>query len=360
MRGLLLPLLAAFLQFGTPADAHLPAGGSGVVIRLYANGEVPPLGVPESREVIAETGETMIFNVSEPTIEMFRPPDGRATGTAMIVAPGGGFIGIGYQRGGIDIARRLTAHGITAFVLKYRTIRSPDDAMHMPEVHLREMDKVIARAKTGQPRELPPFAGEAAAVADGGRAIALVRRRAAEWGIDPRKVGMIGLSAGAYLAADLAIGAKATRPNFVALLYGGLRSPVPTDAPPAFIAGAADDPYQPDDPLLLFSAWKTSEVPAELHVYERGGHGFDLGAQGTTSDHWFDALIQWLKARGLKARLFEQTGVDEQKGGALRLRASTAGNPLIDLCGSSITAQVITFGNGSSSRPCVGRWACRR
>lgn len=294
MRGLLLSVPAAFLHFGTPADAQVPAGGGGVVIPLYSSGEVPPLGVPESREVIAETGETMIFNVSEPTIEMFRPADGRANGTAMIVAPGGGFVGIGYQRGGVDIARRLTEHGITAFVLKYRTIRSPNDAMHMPEVHLREMDQVIARAKTGQPRKLPPFAGEAAAVADGGRAIALIRRRAAELGIDPRQVGMIGLSAGAYLAADLAIGAKATRPDFVALLYGGLRSPVPADAPPAFIAGAADDPYQPDDPLLLFSAWKAGGVPAELHVYERGGHGFDLVVQGTTSDHWFDALIRWI------------------------------------------------------------------
>lgn len=302
MRRLLVPILAALLQFGTPASAQSPAGGSGVVIRLYASGDVPPLGVPESREVIAETGETMIFNVSDPTIEMFRPPAGRATGTAMIVAPGGGFVGIGYQRGGVDIARRLADHGITAFVLKYRTIRSPDDAMHMPEVHLREMETGTARAKTGQPRELPAFAGEAAAVADGGRAIALVRRRAAEWGIDPHKLGMIGLSAGAYLAADIAIGAKATRPDFVALFYGGLRSPVPADAPPAFIAGAADDPYQPDDPLLLFSAWKASGVPAELHIYERGGHGFDLRVQGTTSDHWFDALIHWMAARGWKIR----------------------------------------------------------
>jgi acetyl esterase/lipase len=127
----------------------------------------------------------------------------------------------------------------------------------------------------------------------------LVRQRAHEWGIDPNRVGFIGFSAGAFLAVDLAIGDKASRPDFVALLYGGLRTPVPANASPAFIAAASDDEYQPNDAMQLYAAWRQAGVAAELHIYERGGHGFDLKQKGTTSDHWFDELVWWLRSRGL-------------------------------------------------------------
>lgn len=182
-------------------------------------------------------------------------------------------------------------------MLKYRTIRSSGAPMRMPDEHLKEMQGVIARAKHGSPLELPPFAGEAKAVADGARAMTIVRERASDWGIDPHRIGMLGFSAGAFLAADLAIGPEASRPDFVGLFYGGLRTPVPGDAAPAFIAGAADDPYQPDDPILLYTAWRKAGAPAELHLYEHGGHGFDLHRQGTTSDQWFDAFLRWRAAR---------------------------------------------------------------
>lgn len=216
----------------------------------------------------------------------------------MIVAPGGGFVALGYTHGGTDVARALAARGVTAFVLKYRTIPSGNGPMRMPDVHMKEMEMVMARAKTGTPVEMPAFAGEPHAIEDGARAMAIVRQRAAEWGIHPGRVGFIGFSAGAYLAADLAIGAKAARPDFVGLIYGGLRTPVPSDAPPAFIAGAADDEYQPHDPILLYSAWQRAGVAAELHLYERGGHGFDLHPKGTSSDHWFEELIWWMNSRG--------------------------------------------------------------
>ena len=216
-----------------------------------------------------------------------------------VVAPGGGFVGLGYGEEGIAVARRLAEHGVTAFALKYRTIRSPDTAMHMPAAHMKEMDVVIARAKTGRPLEMPSFSGEPHAVEDGERAMAIVRQHAGQWGIDPHKIGFIGFSAGAYLAADLAIGEKASRPDFVGLIYGGLRTPVPHDASPAFIAGAADDEYQPNDPILLYSAWRKAGAAAELHLFEHGGHGFGLGRKGTTSDHWFDEFIWWMQARGL-------------------------------------------------------------
>lgn len=291
-----LGVAAAFLS--TAAMARM-AADHGTIIPLYVKGQVASLGVPETRETLRETGETMIFNVSDPTLEWFRPAPEHANGTAVIIAPGGGFVGLGYDDEGTAIARQLAQRGVTALVLKYRTIRSPNNAMHMPEVHMKEMDTIMARAKSGMPVEVPPFAGEKHAVEDGARAMTIVRSHAAEWGIDPKRVGFIGFSAGAFLAADLAIGNEATRPDFVGLFYGGLRTPVPAAASPAFIAAAADDDYMPNDSAQLYAAWRKAGAPAELHVYEHGGHGFDLQPKGTTSDHWFDELLWWMQSRGL-------------------------------------------------------------
>ncbi|WP_293919479.1 alpha/beta hydrolase [Sphingobium sp. UBA5915] len=292
-------VMAAAMLTATIARAQTTTGGE--IIPLYPKGAVASLGVPETRDTL-ETGETMIFNVSDPTLEMFRPDAGQANGTAVIVAPGGGFVGLGYEAGGTAIARQFAQRGVTAFVLKYRTIKSPNDAMHMPEIHMKEMEGIMARAKSGVPEEVPPFAGEKHAVEDGARALAIVRQRAAGWGINPQRIGFIGFSSGAFLAADLAIGDKASRPDFVGLIYGGLRTPVPTDASPAFIAGAADDEFMPNDAVQLYTAWRKAGAAAELHIYERGGHGFDLKPKGTTSDHWFDELIWWMQSRGLMAR----------------------------------------------------------
>lgn len=286
-------LLSAVAGFSTAAASPAPTT-TGVVIPLYPAGTTQPLGVQELHDNL-DTGETLIYDVSEPTLEMYRPAPGKQNGTAVIVVPGGGFVALGYVRGGTDIARALAERGITAFVLKHRTVRSGDGQMRIPAVHMEEMEQVMSRAKTGSPVEMPAFAGEPKAVEDGARAMAILRQRAGEWGVIPGRVGMIGFSSGAYLAADLAIGPKATRPDFVGLIYGGLRTPVPRDASPAFIAGAADDTYQPNDPILLYSAWRRAGVPTELHLYGQGGHGFDLQAKGTTSDLWFGQFIAWMQ-----------------------------------------------------------------
>ncbi len=291
-------LLMAAVLLSTTLTAQASTGG-GSIIPLYPPGTITPLGVPEIREQADKTGDTMIRNVSEPTLELFLPAPGHANGTAVIVAPGGGFVELGYDAGGTAVARLLARRGVTAFVLKYRTIQSAPDPMPMPQVHMEEMNMIMARAKSGLPVEMPRFAGERHAVEDGARAMRIVRRRAPEWQLDPKRIGFIGFSAGAFLAADLAIGDKVSRPDFVALLYGGLRTPVPADAPPAFIAAASDDAYQPNDPIQLYTAWRQAGVAAELHLYERGGHGFDLTPKGTTSDHWFDQLAWWMRSRGL-------------------------------------------------------------
>lgn len=290
---LLSAVICASSVIASPA-----ASNGGVVIPLYPAGTMQPLGVQELHDTL-DTGETLIYDVSEPTLEMYRPAPGKQNGTAVIVVPGGGFVALGYVRGGTDVARALAERGITAFVLKHRTVPSGDGPMRVPAVHMKEMVQVMSRARTGLPVEMPPFAGEPNAVEDGARAMTLVRQRAGEWGVVPARVGMIGFSSGAYLAADLAIGPKASRPDFVGLIYGGLRTPVPADASPAFIAGAADDAYQPNDPILLYSAWRDAGAPAELHLYERGGHGFDLHPKGMTSDLWFGQFIAWMQVREL-------------------------------------------------------------
>lgn len=293
----LASMTVAAVPSATIASAQTPGTG-GTVIPLYPKGSVPSLGVPEKRDRLPN-GETMIYDVSEPTLELFRPASGRANGTAVIVAPGGGFVANGYSFGGTDVARALAARGITAFVLKYRTIRSGDGPMRMPDVHMKEMDIVMSRAKTGEPVEMPasPAIRTRPRTACGRwRSYGSAHPNGASI---PIASGVIGFSAGAYLAADLAIGDAASRPDFVGLMYGGLRTPVPAGAPPAFIAGAADDEYQTNDPVLLYQAWRKAGAAAELHLYERGGHGFDLHRQGTTSDHWFDQILLWMQARRL-------------------------------------------------------------
>lgn len=297
---LCLGMAALTVAAGALAQPAAGAGSAeGIVIPLYAKGTLPALGVPEIRERMNEAGDVLIRNVSEPSLELFLPAPGHANGAAVVVAPGGGFVGLEYSAGGTAVARLLAQRGIAALVLKYRTIRSGPEPMSMPDVHIKEMEVLMARTRSGLPLEVPRFAGEAHALEDGARAVRLVRQRAREWHIDPARIGLLGFSAGAFLGVDLAIGDKASRPDFVALLYGGLRTPVPADAPPAFIAGAADDEFLPNDPLALFAAWRRAGVAAELHVYERGGHGFSLAPKGFTSDHWFDDLMRWMQSRKL-------------------------------------------------------------
>lgn len=164
-----LGIAAMLLAATAPA---LTVVGSETVIPLYSKETVSSLGVPEIREQDAEGDILMVRNVSEPALELFRPAPGNANDTAVIVAPGGGFVGLVYEVEGAAVARRLAESGVTAFVLKYRTIQSDADPMQMPEVHMKEMDHIAARTKSGVPVEIPPFAGEKNATEDGVRVLA--------------------------------------------------------------------------------------------------------------------------------------------------------------------------------------------
>lgn len=246
------------------------------------------------------SGLRQIQNVGEPSLTAFLPGPGKANRTAAIVAPGGGFMMLSWDSEGVLVARRLAEAGLAAFVLKYRLVETPAD----PADFTAALNGLVASAgRHLQPTpEHPygePFPGEAAAAEDGAQAVRLVRARAAEWGVDPRRVGFVGFSAGAIIAASIAAGEALGRPDFVGLIYGAQRAAPPKNAPPAFIAAAADDQLLARAQLPLFEAWRKAGAPAELHVFERGGHGFGLVAQGASSDHWFDQFVWWLQARRL-------------------------------------------------------------
>ncbi len=244
--------------------------------------------------------DTLVWNVTKPTLAVFKPAPGKANGAAVIVAPGGGFRVLSYKNEGLRVAQWLADHGITAFVLKYRLHQMPDD----PAEVRKGLDQMLAAAAAhppgpppGMPRmEFGPL--ELQAIGDGEQAVKLVRQRAKEFGIDPKRIGIIGFSAGGAVSGGATVRAQpADRPNFVGVIYAGLPDPIPPQAPPAFFAAAADDPLSNALPEL-FVRWRASGAPAEIHIYAKGQHGFGTAKQGLPVDHWLDAFYAWLAQQG--------------------------------------------------------------
>lgn len=238
----------------------------------------------------------VITNVTVPTLTIFRPKAGQANGTAVIVVPGGAFRALPWDLDGVETGRWLTAHGITAFVLKYR-VRPPSGAPAD-----RTFDDFAQRTEPA--RHI--------AVADAERAVALIRSRARQFGIAPHRIGMIGFSAGAMTTMDAALDPDvSSRPDFAASLYGALltQKAPPADAPPLFIVAAQDDPeLSPEKSTEIFDAWTKAGRSAELHLYEHGGHGFGFRQHHTTSDHWPAAFKAWLSSHGFLAPSKGQCG----------------------------------------------------
>jgi acetyl esterase/lipase len=237
----------------------------------------------------------VVLNVSRPTLTVYLPEASRANCTAVIVCPGGGFHFLSLDNEGTEVARWLTAHGVTAFLLKYRLIETqPSTFAKQTMEDIANRNKMRAIMKTLAPMVL----------ADGQQAVRIVRRRAAEWKIDPKRIGMIGFSAGGYVSADVALNHDAaSRPDFSAAIYPALppHAMVPPDAPPMFIACASDDPLVPPliNSIRLYTLWEIAGIPAELHVYAGGGHGFGMSKRGLPVDHWIDAYGDWLRSQGL-------------------------------------------------------------
>jgi acetyl esterase/lipase len=255
-------------------------------------GKLPEATAEESWH--SQYGSMFARNVSIATLTPFLPPKSKATGAAVIVAPGGGFRTLSMQNEGWDVAKALNKKGVAAFVLKYRLNPTPADLAEFA---------APPRGAGGAPRRpatsADPSQAFAPQVADATAAFALVRSRAKEWNIDPTKVGMIGFSAGAMLTLQTALYGKDVNPAFIGDIYGPLGAvKVPANAPPLYIALAADDPFFANAGFGLIESWKAAKRPVEFHLFEQGGHGFGMYPKETTSTGWFENFASWLRMRG--------------------------------------------------------------
>ncbi len=261
-------------------------------------GKLPRSTAPEAWH--SQYGSVFVRNVTFATLTPFLPDPAIATGTAVIVAPGGGFKTLSMQNEGWDVARALAAKGVAAFVLKYRLNPTP---VAMPAFE-RSMAEMFAPGRQ-PPRAQPDamVAGLAPQIADARAAFALVRQRSGEWHVDPSRIGMIGFSAGAMLTMATTIAGGDAKPAFIGNIYGPLAAmTVPADAPPMFVALAADDPFFGAGKFELIESWRAAKRPVEFHLFEQGGHGFGMYPKPTTSTGWFEEFTRWMAMHGLLAR----------------------------------------------------------
>ncbi len=267
------------------------------VIPLY-NGPAPGSGNWTYSEKTSYSGteNTIVVNVSKPTLTVYPPdPSVKATGTAVIVCPGGGFFVLAVNHEGVEVAHWLNKKGVTVFLLKYRLGQS------LTNEPGQELTDNMKKSDFGQ--KIAPLIP--LCIADGREAIRYVRAHASEYGIDAARIGIIGFSAGGTVAAATAFNYTAeNRPDFVAPIYGYIpatvQGPVPADAPPVFIAAATDDGLGlASHSVDLYSKWLAAKKPAELHIYQTGNHGFGMHKQNIPTDTWIERYGDWLELQGL-------------------------------------------------------------
>lgn len=245
-----------------------------------------------------------ITNVKTPTLTVFQPPMEKRNGTAIVVCPGGGYWNLAWDLEGEEVAAWLNSVGITACVLKYRVPR-----------------------REGQPERLPA----PGPLLDAQRAISLVRSRAGEWGVDPKRIGIMGFSAGGHLAFSAAthfdrrgyeaidaIAQTSCRPDFAVAVYPGYfieQNPagkeinqdklapyirIPQETPPIFLVHAHDDKVAgAENSAVLYLALKQAGVSTQLHLYAKGGHGFGVRKSKLPCSTWTERCVEWLKDQGL-------------------------------------------------------------
>jgi len=213
----------------------------------------------------------------------------------VIVAPGGGFRTLSMENEGWHVAKALADKGVAAFVLKYRLNQTPADMAGF-EKSMAEMFSATAKRP---PLPQDPAVAYAPQIADARAAFALVRKRAGEWHVDADRIGMLGFSAGAMLTMSTTLYGQDAKPAFIGNIYGPLTAvTVPADAPPLFIALAADDPFFANSGFGLIDSWRAAKRPVEFHLFEQGGHGFGMYPKTTTSTGWFDSYVRWLGMHG--------------------------------------------------------------
>lgn len=261
----------------------------------------PTPGSKDAEAWHRQYGSVFVRNVSRATLTPFLPDPAKATGTAVIVAPGGGFRSLSMQNEGWEVARALADRGIAAFVLKYRLERTPDDLDGFAQSVQAMLSGPVPPHRVDPAASIPRLGPQ---LADARAAFALVRSRATEWGVDPHRIGMVGFSAGAMLTLATTLAVEDAKPAFIATIYGPLAAmAVPADAPPLFVAIAADDGLFSDGGFGLVEGWRAARRPVEFHLYEQGGHGFGMYRKPTTSTGWFDAFANWMAMHGWLERV---------------------------------------------------------
>lgn len=255
------------------------------------------MGSPSDTQWETMEGYLTARNVTQPAIYPVLPAPGTANGTAVIIAPGGAFLTLAFDTEGREVAKYLAARGITCFVLTYRVDPTPHDIDGLARTIGERMGKAPPKMTHGE-IESP---AESLAAQDGLAAVDYVRSHASDYGIDPHKIGFMGFSAGGMTTTNVATTyTAASRPDFVGVIYGAMHPrPVPADAPPAFVALAADDPLLGYASVPIFDAWREAGKPVELHIYARGSHGFGMRKTGTSSEHWIEDFHNWLVSEHL-------------------------------------------------------------
>jgi len=239
----------------------------------------------ESEAVSPKDNIRRVSNVTRPTLTVYLPNAAAATGTGMVVCPGGGFRILAIDHEGHEVARWLNTLGVAAFVLKYRVMLTGD---------------AEEKAQAAERRKL----AQGFSIADARQAVKVVRAHAAAWGLAANRVGLMGFSAGGYATAGVALQHDAEgRPDFVAPIYPAAPDniTVPADAPPLFMVFAGDDRLLASG-IRIYNAWREAHVPAELHVYSKGGHGFGMKKMDLPVETWTDRMRDWLAVQGLLQR----------------------------------------------------------
>ena len=255
----------------------------------------PPMSERKQVEVTEQT--RLVTNVTKPTLTIYRPAKEKETGTAMLIWPGGGYWNLYWQLEGEEVAAWANSIGVTGILLKYRVPRRPDEPK-------------------GEPARRP--------LQDAQRAVSLVRSRSKEWGIDPKKIGMIGFSAGGHLAIATATNFEqrtyapiddvdqiSCRPDFAVPVYSGYLKAkdkdelapglrVPASTPPVFLVHGSDDIVSPPEhSVVMYLALKKAGIPTELHIYANTTHDFGVRTSDRPYASWTASCAHWLRNQGL-------------------------------------------------------------
>lgn len=303
LTSLLFFAASAVAQDGTIYPLEAPAEPNAIPL-----GTVGVEGQTAPETWFRQWGDPMARNISSATLTPFLPEPGKANGAAIIVAPGGGFRWLSMGNEGWEVAQALAKQGIAAFVLKYRLQPTPESLDGFRESMNRTFASAAGAAAappgSATPSTTPPTPPRrdlSNQLEDAETAYALIVKRAAEWGVDTTRLGMIGFSAGAGLTMHCTLNSKSMKLAFIGPIYGGMGPvEVPKDAPPMFNVIATDD-FLFRGQFGVIDSWFKAGRPVEFHLYQTGGHGFGLGNPNRTSNRWFEAFTHWLEVNGFLA-----------------------------------------------------------